>query len=145
MHLQAMTAKRTRRAWAGAITGIVAGVLAACGDEADPIIGSGNVVDRVSPVMIVEKLRIVLPFDTLVVRGEAGRITVRADDNLLDYIDIRERSVSDWEIVAPMDLVFEQSHEVQIEVPFVDMVKVACTENIRFEADPAELLLEKWR
>lgn len=135
-----LTATKAVLAW-----GVFSVFTACAAEQAEPIIGSGNLAARTVQVNAVEKLHVVLPFDTLVVRGEKGQISVRAEDNVLDQIVVRERAASDWEVSAPMDLAFEQQKEVRIEVPFVDMVRVACTESVRFETEPAELLLEKWR
>ena len=127
------------------ILGLGATLLAACGssDQEEVVVGSGKVVEQQHEVAVVAELRISLPFDTLVSRGEAGQLTLRGEDNLLEHVVMRERDVSAWEIVAPADLAFEQHEDVEIEVPFIDMVRVTYSPSIRFAQNPAELLLEK--
>ena len=107
------------------------------------MVGSGKVVEQQREIAIVAQLRIALPFDTLVSSGEAGHITLRGESNLIERVVMRERDVSAWEIVAPADLVFEQHQDVEIEVPFIDMVRVTYTPSVRFAQNPAELLLDK--
>ena len=122
---------------------LAASLLVACaGDEKEVLVGSRNVVERTTEVMTVSELKVALPFEGKVSNGVAGSITLRGESNLLDRIEVRERAVSKWEIVAPSDLMFEQHDDIEISVPFIEMVKISHSPSIHLQSDIRSTLLE---
>ena len=122
---------------------LAASLLVACaGGEQEVLVGSGQVVERMTEVMTVSELKVALPFEGKVSNGVAGSITLRGESNLLDRIEVRERAVSKWEIVAPSDLMFEQHDDIEISVPFIEMVKISHSPSIHLQSDIRSTLLE---
>ena len=99
--------------------------LAACGDDSSAVVGSGNVVERVTPIMIVEEVKISVPFAATVRDGAPEQVVLRGEDNLLDEIVVEEVEIGKVEISAPENLNFEQTKSMEIEVPFIDMVRIS--------------------
>jgi hypothetical protein len=111
---------------------------AACASDGDvSLVGTHHVVEREVPVAVVETLRIHLPFDASVKNTQEKRILLRGEDNLLSEIDVNEVSMSRWEIVADTDAKVTQHSAIEIEVPFIDMVWVTSTANVKFQDKPA--------
>jgi hypothetical protein len=118
--------------------------LAGCGDsDEDPIVGSGNVTEQSVDAMFVETVRISMPFRAVVYNGEENKVVVRGEDNLIAEIDVVETEMSDWEIVAPHNLDFEQNEDVEIEIPFIDMVEISIDGDISFADDPIRVWNEQ--
>jgi len=122
----------------GAAIGMIASTFFGCASDtasgqADvPVEGSGQVVERSTPVSVVQSLYIRVPFDVTVESGEPKQIVLRGEDNLLDHIRIEEDDVSNWRIAAPLDLMYTQNEPIAIEVPYIDMVEVTYVNNVRF-------------
>jgi hypothetical protein len=112
--------------------------LAACGggSSAAPIIGSGKVVESKTATMVVESVQIYLPFKAVVHNGSARQIVITGEDNLISKITVDEPSVSKWEIVAPEDLQFEQHDDLQIDIPYIDMVEIMYSGDLTFADQP---------
>jgi hypothetical protein len=105
-----------------ALAGLLAGFGCADENSADPIVGSGEVVERVEQAMFVEHVEISLPFHAFVVNGEPNQVLLRGEDNLLEVIHVEETLMGVWEITASHDLMFEQHEDIEIEIPYIDMV-----------------------
>lgn len=105
---------------------------AGCGNsDDDPIVGSGVVDERVETVAIVEQLRLEIGLDVVVMEGEPEQIIIRGEDNLIDHIVFEETAVGAYDLSIPAGLSFEQHDDIEIEVPFIDMVNfTAIGENV---------------
>jgi len=114
-----------------------------CGDgnEAKPVIGSGHVVERVEGAMVVERVRISLPFHTLVANGEPKQVLLRGEDNLLDQITTEEVQPGVWHISAPDGLQFEQHDDMRVELPYLGMVFLSLSGDVELEDNPSGM----WR
>jgi hypothetical protein len=122
-----------------AATAVIAACLLACKEgKPQPIVGSDHVVAKTMATMVVESVGIFIPFKAVVHNGAARKIVVRGEDNLLSHITIRETSVSHWEIVAPYDFPFKQHSDMQIEIPFLDMVQISYDADLMFADKPFE-------
>ncbi|MDH5674421.1 MAG: hypothetical protein OEZ06_20005 [Myxococcales bacterium] len=111
-----------------------------CASDDESLVGSGTVTDAVTDVMFVESVRISLPFKTIVYNGEPREIRISGEDNLIAKIVVEESSeVSKWEISAPHDLNFEQHEDVEIRIPYIDMVTVSVDGDVEFADDPVEV------
>ena len=143
--MQTLQCQPIPRRWKPGIEAVclAASLLVACaGDEKEVLVGSGQVVERTTEVMTVSELKVALPFEGKVSNGVAGSITLRGESNLLDRIEVRERAVSKWEIVAPSDLMFEQHDDIEISVPFIEMVKISHSPSIHLQSDIRSTPLE---
>ena len=99
---------------------------AGCGAEtAEPITGSGRVVESTTEADVVQKVAVSLPFEAEIGNGEPKKLVVRGEDNLLEQISIEEIAVGEWRISAPQDLAFTQHQPMQVAIPYVDMVKLS--------------------
>jgi len=112
---------RGRRAWMVGALALLG--TAGCGDDAaDPIVGSGHVVESSTSADIIEKVTVSLPFRAEIGNGEPKKLVLRGEDNLLDQITVEETAVGAWRISAPQDLAFTQHDDMQVAIPYVDMV-----------------------
>jgi hypothetical protein len=93
--------------------------------------------------MIVQSVRISTPFKTTVANGQARQIVLHGEDNLVSQIKVHETSVSKWEIIAPLNLQFEQHEDLMIEIPFIDMVSISYNGHVKFLNDPFKVWREK--
>jgi uncharacterized membrane protein len=110
--------------------------LAACADGSSPVVGSKHVIAKTTPTMVVEVVVIRLPFTTVVHDGDPRQIVIRGEDNLISRISVKETKVSRWEIDAPESLNFEQHSDLQVEIPFIDMVEVSYDADVTFADQP---------
>jgi hypothetical protein len=134
---------RGRRASNLTAAALAACWLAACGDSSTPIVGSKNVITKTTPTMVVEAVIMHLPFKAVVHNGGPRKIVIRGEDNLLSQISVKETKVSRWEIDAPLSLNFEQHSDLQIEIPYIDMVEVSYnTGGITFADQPFKTIRE---
>ena len=101
----------------------------------------GSKVDkeRVIDAMFVEKVSISMPFTALVYNGTERKIVIRGEDNLVDEITVTETAMSNWEISAPLDLAFEQHSDVEIEIPYLDMVSITLEGHVKLADDPTDV------
>lgn len=134
---------RARTPSALIVLAALAPLAVACGegDETEPLVGSGRVVERVEGAMFVEKVRISMPFHALVANGEPRQVLLRGEDNLLDQITVEEVEPGEWQITAPKDLSFEQHEDVRVEVPYLEMVFISLSGDVELEDHPSGM----WR
>lgn len=125
----------TGRARGCVAVGLFLSWLASCASdvqsEQEPIVGSGQIVEREIPVAVLSTLRIRIPFQVSLQSGEPKYLRLRGEDNLLDEIMVEEDPVHHWSILAPLDLSFTQHEEIAIEAPYLDMVELEYRENVR--------------
>ncbi len=118
--------------------------LGACGDtDEETLVGSMTVDEEATEAMFVETVRISMPFRATVYDGDPRQIVVRGEDNLIAHIDVVETDMSDWEIVAPHNLDFEQNEDIEIRIPFIDMVEISIDGDIEFADDPIRIWNEQ--
>lgn len=130
-------ARAARAFLAGA--SLVCGWLAGCGDSGGNIItGSHHVVSKTTPTAVIEKVTIWLPFKAIIHNGTARKIVIQGEDNLVAEIDVKEVAVSDWQLTAPEGLKFEQHNDLQISIPFIDMVEISYDGPLVFADQPLE-------
>ncbi len=126
----------------GAVLGLGVTFASACAsDETDgAIVGSGKLQELTTDAMFVESVAILVPFHTLVHNGEPRKLIVRGEDNLIDRIEVEETAVGKWKISAPMDLKFEQHEDVELEIPYIDMVEIRIdSAHVEFADEPARI------
>jgi hypothetical protein len=105
---------------------LVLTLVAGCGAEtAEPIMGSGHVVENATDADVIERVAVSLPFEAEIGNGEPKKLVVRGEDNLLQRITIEEIAVGEWRISAPQDLAFTQHQPMQVAIPYVDMVELS--------------------
>jgi hypothetical protein len=122
---------------------LAVGWLVACGSDSNAVIvGSRHVISKTTPTMVVESVHIYIPFKAVVHNGAAHQIVVKGEDNLLAKVSVDEVSVAKWEIVASEDLKFEQHSDLQIEIPFIDMVEITYSGDLKFADDPLKAVHE---
>jgi hypothetical protein len=131
-----------KRAWFGLAAGAL---LNACGNsDPESIVGSGKIENLTIDAMFVERVSISIPFQTTVYNGEPRKLVVRGENNLIKQIVVKEISVGEWKISGPLDLRFEQHEDVELEIPYIDMVKVGFDGKlVHFADDPAAVRLGK--
>jgi hypothetical protein len=111
------------------------------GDETEPLVGSGTVVERVEGAMFVERVKVSLPFHAVVANGEPRQVLLRGEDNLLDQISVEEVEPGEWHISAPEGLTFEQHEDVRVEIPYLEMVFISLSGDVELEDHPSGI----WR
>lgn len=126
---------------------VVAGWLAGCASdvasEQEAIVGSNVIAERETPVAVLKALRIRLPFKVTLKNGEPKKVVLRGEDNLLDHITVDEEVVDSWRIMAPLDLKYTQHAEIEVEVPYIDMVEVKYNrDTVRFVDKPGSFMRE---
>jgi len=102
-----------------------------------PIVGSGKVTEATFEAMFVEKVTVDLPMHAFVYNGQPRQVLVRGEDNLIDQIDVEEVDVGTWRITADPKLVFEQHQDIEIEVPYIEMVQLALDGNVEIGDNPS--------
>ncbi len=134
----AQTRVRGSSYWRYAAALVIGCWLAACGgsSSAAPIVGSGKVVSKTFNTMVVESVQLYIPFKAVVHNGTARQIVIKGEDNLVSKISVNEMAVSKWEIVAPEDLQFEQHSDLQIDIPYIDMVEIMYSGDVTFADQP---------
>lgn len=116
------------------------GASACVADEQQIIVGSGKVTEIAVDAALVEKAAISVPFTALVYDGEAGKIVLRGEDNVIARIDVTETDHRAWEIAVPADLSFEPHDDVEIEMPYIDMIELTLAgDSIQLVDDPAKV------
>lgn len=124
---------------------LVGWMLAACGSDdgasGEEIIGSGELDEAITEAMFVESVRVDLPFEATIYNGEERQVRLYGEDNLLPHITVTEVEAGAWEISAPSDLMFEQHDEIEIEVPYIEMVSITVVgrDHITFGDNPYEV------
>jgi hypothetical protein len=132
----------TNYAWHRMGVGLTVGALLwlGCGDESENIVGSGKTQEFVTQSMFVERVTIFMPFRTVVYNGEPRKMVVRGEDNLASLITVKETDVGSWKISAPPGLRFEQHEDIEVEIPYIDMVEIAVDgKAVQFADDPAKV------
>jgi hypothetical protein len=94
-------------------------------DTADPVVGSGHVVESTTNADVVEQVTVSLPFEAEIGNGEPKKLVISGEDNLLQQIKVEETAVGQWEISAPQNLAFTQHEPMQVAIPYVDMVRLS--------------------
>jgi len=129
---------RQHAGWQGALG--LAALLGACSNdtsEPEPIIGSNHLAQEVVEVASVEHVRVDMPFRAIIYDGEPQQVRLEGEDNLLELIEVNQLEVREWEIVAPHDIRFEQHADVEIYVPYIEMVEINVSGDlIEFGDDP---------
>ena len=115
--------------------------LSGCGRvDADPVVGSNTIEALTTDSMFVERVRIALPFRTIVHNGEPRKLVIRGEDNLISLIDVSETEVGRWSIDAPYDLQFEQHQDIDLEIPYIDMVSITVDrDTVTFADEPGKV------
>ncbi len=120
--------------------------LGACADpQSKVIVGSGQMLERVTATGPIEQLKITLPFESVVYQGKPGQITIRGEDNLVAQIVVAQIVVakdasSAWKVSAARDLLFEQHQDLRIEVPYTGMLAISVDSDVvRFADDPSKV------
>lgn len=126
---------RVRAALIG--VGALLGYACAMEEPRAVVVGSRQMDALTIDAPFVEHVSIALPFQTLVYNGEPGKFVTRGEDNLIRQIDVRETSAGKWKISAPSDIEFEQHADVELEVPFIQMIKISVdAEHVDFADNP---------
>jgi hypothetical protein len=116
------------------------GAVGCADDSVEPIVGSGDVVESTTEADVIEKVEVWLPFRAQVGNGEPKKLVLRGEDNLLDEITVEEIAVGEWRIEAPPDLDFVQHEDIEVEVPYIDMVVLELKgDDIVIKDHPAEV------
>ncbi|HKP62671.1 MAG TPA: hypothetical protein VJV78_38310 [Polyangiales bacterium] len=124
-----------------ALIGITTFLGYACAMEEprDVVVGSRHMDALSIDAPFVEHVSIALPFQTLVYNGEPGKFVARGEDNLIRQIEVKETSAGKWQISAPFDIEFEQHADVELEVPFMHMIKISVdAEHVDFADNPSD-------
>ena len=125
---------------------LVAGCLTGCASDVaseQTIVGSNVIAEHETPVSVLETLRLRLPFKVSLRNGDMKKVVLRGEDNLIDQISVDENPVRSWHIMAPLDLKYLQHVEIEIEVPFIDMVEVRYNDdNVRLIDQPGSFMRE---
>jgi hypothetical protein len=133
----------TNYAWhrIGSVVGLVFGALLfGCGDGTETVVGSGQTQELTTESMFVQHVTIFMPFRTMVFNGEPRKLIVRGEDNLISLITVKEIDVGTWKISAPPGLHFEQHQDVELEIPYIDMVEIAVDgKAVQFADEPAKV------
>jgi hypothetical protein len=115
-----------------------AGLVGCAASATKEVVGSKHVVAKTTATMVVESVAIYMPFKGVVHNGSPRQIVIRGEDNLVSQITVHEAAVSKWQISAPADLAFQQHSDLQIEIPFIDMVQIAYNADLTFADKPFE-------
>lgn len=113
--------------------------VACASDDSKPaVVGSGKVQELTIEAMFVERVSISLPFHTLVYNGEPRKLMVRGEDNLIKRITVKEIEVGKWQFSAPNDVMFTQHADIELEIPYIDMVEIGVdNKHVEFVDKPA--------
>jgi hypothetical protein len=106
------------------VAGTLAAGCAADSGEVEVVVGSGQLVVKNTTVGAVKKLKVRLPYDTVLASGPAAELQLRGEDNLLARIQLREAATAEWEVLAPLNMAFEQHEQVHLFAPFADMIEL---------------------
>ena len=117
--------------------------LVGCGDEEpEVVVGSRELITVTTDVQFVESVRISMPFKARVFNGPPRQVMLRGEDNLVGLIEVVETEVSHYEIRASYALAFEQHDDIEIELPYIDMVEIRVDGTVEFEDQPSEVWFE---
>jgi hypothetical protein len=113
---------------------LVAGCVADGGDV-DAVVGSNNLVVKNTTVNTLKKLKVRLPYDSVLANGPAEQLQLRGEDNLLEHIRIQEAAPGEWEVLAPLNMTFEQHEQVLVFAPFANMIELEYAGGVKPSAD----------
>jgi hypothetical protein len=86
-------------------------------------------------VSTVKKLKVRLPYDSVLANGPAEQLQLRGEDNLLERIRIEEAAPGEWAVLAPLNLTFEQHAQVLVFAPFADMIELEYAGGVKPSGD----------
>ena len=114
-------------------------LLGCAGEAAEPVMGSGHVTESRTEAARIERVSVSLPFESTLWNGEPKQVVLRGEDNLIAEIAVKEVAPGEWLITAPFDLAFEQHANIEIEIPYIDMVSLFYEGEVTLGDHPATM------
>jgi hypothetical protein len=87
----------------------------------------------------IDRVSVSLPFQSTLWNGERRQLVLRGEDNLIAEVTVEETAPGQWTIAAPFDLAFEQHADIEIEIPYIDMVELFYEGEVSLGDDPIDV------